>query len=533
MPANGILCATIDDYQQKELHFLLEQEFGQSCHAGTVSIRNNPSGRPVPSGFAQSHEYAIFMKNTQSATIGKISRSEKQEARYRHVDEDGNFMWELFRKRGSGSEHKDRPSLYYPLYVHGEKVRVPKMVWDSVGRIWNVLEEPQPNEIVVYPVDEQGVERRWRGKPDNAALRPSNFKAKIEDDAATIYYKFRPKSDGVLPLTTWMDAKYSATEHGTGILKHYFMAYNIFSYPKSVYAVEDCLAVCNLSRGNGVVCDYFAGSGTTGHAVISLNRKDGGQRKYILVEMGDYFETVLKPRIAKVVYSERWKDGRPQNVERPADKDQHSLLECSQSAYDPYNDISHCFKYLRLESYEDSLNNLELRRSDEQQRTLFDNESKTDALQEYMLSYMINVETSGSPSLLNIDAFENPFAYKFKVQRGDETRIVNVDLVETFNYLIGLTVRHIDMIRGIKVVQGINPGGERVLILWRKVKEMDNDASDGWFGKQGYNTRDMEFDLVYVNGDNNLENLRKPDHTWKVRLIEEEFQCLMFDVEDV
>ena len=77
------------------------------------------------------------------------------------------------------------------------------------------------------------------------------------------------------------------------------------------------------------------------------------------------------------------------------------------------------------------------------------------------------------------------------------------------------------------------PEGERVLVLWRNVDEMDNDKLDKWFEKQGYNTRDLEYDLIYVNGDNNLENLRRTDQTWKVRLIEEEFQRLMFDVQDV
>jgi adenine-specific DNA-methyltransferase len=85
----------------------------------------------------------------------------------------------------------------------------------------------------------------------------------------------------------------------------------------------------------------------------------------------------------------------------------------------------------------------------------------------------------------------------------------------------------------VRVVTGTNPQGERVLVLWRKTKELDNDALDAWFKKQGYNTKDQEYDVIYVNGDNNLENLRKPDQTWKVRLIEEEFKRLMFDVQDV
>jgi adenine-specific DNA-methyltransferase len=110
-----------------------------------------------------------------------------------------------------------------------------------------------------------------------------------------------------------------------------------FSYPKPVSLISKLLTF--NSSNTDVSLDFFAGSGTTGHAVINLNREDDGNRKYILIEMGDYFDTVLKPRISKVVYSKDWKDGKPQNR---------------------YTGVSHCYKYLRLESYEDTLNNLVL-----------------------------------------------------------------------------------------------------------------------------------------------------------------------------
>jgi adenine-specific DNA-methyltransferase len=75
--------------------------------------------------------------------------------------------------------------------------------------------------------------------------------------------------------------------------------------------------------------------------------------------------------------------------------------------------------------------------------------------------------------------------------------------------------------------------GDRANVLRRKPRELENDALDAWFRKQGYNTKDQEYDVIYVNGDNNLENLRKADQAWKVRLIEEEFRRLMFDAADV
>ncbi len=185
---------------------------------------------------------------------------------------------------------------------------------------------------------------------------------------------------------------------------------------------------------------------------------------------------------------------------------------------------------VELEGYEDTLNNLELKRTEAQQ-TLLDQHAGF--REDYMLRYLLDVESR--ESLLNIKVFENPFEYKLQIATGSvgETKARTVDLVETFNFLLGLRVKTVDDVRGVRVVTGTNGQGERVLVLWRKLTEMDNDALDTWFAKQGYNTKDQEYDIIYVNGDNNLENLRRPDQTWKVRLIEEEFQRLMFDVQDV
>jgi adenine-specific DNA-methyltransferase len=242
--------------------------------------------------------------------------------------------------------------------------------------------------------------------------------------------------------------------------------------------------------------------------VIDQNREDRGNRKYVLVEVADYFDVALKPRVQKAIYSRTWENAKP---------------KCR-------NGTSHAFKYIRLESYEDALNNLEFRKTDQQTLIL---EQDDNLREQYVLSYMLDVESRGSQSLLNVESFRNPDQYKLKVERNGETQLVNVDLVETFNWLLGLTVKHIDVIRGVRVVEGTNPESDRALVLWRNLDETDNDALDEWFEKQDYNTRDQEYDLIYVNGDNNLENLRRGDQTWKVRLIEEEFGRLMFDVQDV
>ena len=284
-----------------------------------------------------------------------------------------------------------------------------------------------------------------------------------------------------------------------------------FSGPKPSTLIQRFARQASNTRS--WVLDFFAGSGTTGHAVINLNREDGGNRRYILVEMGEHFDTVLVPRLKKVIYAKDWKDGKP------ASRD---------------TGVSHCFKVLRLESYEDTLNNLRLVRTPEQQTALDELDlSAPDAAEDYRLGYMLDLESAGSASLLSIAAFTDPWNYTLDVATGTagETRPVNVDLVETFNWLLGLTVTSQSRSGGVLWVEGTNPQGEKVLVLWRKTtgaSSVDAPALNDWCRKLKVSVLDGEYALIYVNGDHHLDNLRRPDQTWKVRLIDEEFPRLMF-----
>lgn len=498
---DGILCCTIDDYEHNNLGKLLEKNFEEV--SGPVAIRIKPSGRPIPNGFALSHEYALFGKKDASTPIQRLTRSEKQLTRYRETDEKGPFFFEMLRKAGSNSLKADRPTMHYPLFLNIEtgQIRIPNMKYNEKLEEYENIEKPLQNEVPVLPIKDNGELGRWYLGKERVKKIENELKAEEQPDGNYyIYYRRRPNL-GVQPTTTWIDAKYSATEHGTALLKKLFGVTEIFSYPKSIYAVEDCLNVSGLEPGTTAL-DYFAGSGTTGHAVINLNREDGGNRKYILVEMGQYFDTVTKPRIQKVIYSADWKDGKP--VGRQGS--------------------SHAFKYLRLESYEDVLNNLQLKAKDDQQQQLGLNDRFQE---EYMLSYLLDVESKGS--LLNVGHFENPFDYKLNIIKDNEQVPTKVDLVETFNYLIGLQVHTTERIRGFHVVTGENRASERILVIWRNLQEKNNADLNTFFQKQQYNTRDQEFDRIYVNGDNNLENLKIGDEKWKVVLIEEAFLQGMFE----
>ena len=271
--------------------------------------------------------------------------------------------------------------------------------------------------------------------------------------------------------------------------------------------------------------------------------------------MGNYFDSVLKPRILKSSYSASWKDAKP--ISRDG--------------------ISHAIKYIRLESYEDTLNNLAFRNAIP---TDSDSGLERDFKRDFMLHYWLDLETKGSPSLLNIADFDNPTAYTLKVKKPgmDEYVEQTVDLIETFNWLIGLHVTRMDRWRGynakfkrekdpqlpeqtdtrlvlagkmketgkgvwrLRKIEGYTlstPGNhtdrERVLVIWRQLTgdlEQDNLILDEWFKAHCLSSRDYAFDTIYVNGSNNLPNLRKTEDQWKVRLIEESFLQAMWDVED-
>ncbi|WP_428075682.1 DNA methyltransferase [Candidatus Avelusimicrobium luingense] len=249
------------------------------------------------------------------------------------------------------------------------------------------------------------------------------------------------------------------------------------------------------SNQNDLILDFFGGSGTTLAAAYKLRRKG------ILVEMGKYFDNIVIQRIKKALHGEK----------------------CGISDYQ-YGGL---FKYIRLESYEDALDNLSFERTAAQKQLFSENKS---IQEEYTLKYMMDLETKSS--LLTVHDFNHPFDYSLNITRNGETKRVNVDLVETFNYLIGLEVHNIQESRGVVSVEGVTRNGEKVLVLWRDVAKTNNEALNTWFEKRAYSTQDHEFDIIYVNGDNNLENLRKEDETWKVRLTEAEFLKRMFDVQE-
>ena len=252
------------------------------------------------------------------------------------------------------------------------------------------------------------------------------------------------------------------------------------------------------ARSGDTILDSFAGSGTTGHAVINLNREDGGNRKYILVEMGNYFDTVLKPRILKVIYSKDWRDGKPTSRDTGA---------------------SHMLKYVTLEQYEDTLNNIAFTNRKEGQ-------SAMDLYgDEYLLRYVLDFETRDSETLLNVEKMSAPFRYKLTLRDGEATRNLPVDLPETFAYLLGMRVKsrraYHDGERRYLVYRGPTREWENVAVIWRDTegwRKEDFERDRAFFQEQGMADGAQD---VFVNGDSFIPDARPLEAAFKRLMLPE------------
>jgi len=504
---NGQLCIAIDDVEFSRLHLAIQSLFGMDLILGTVVVRSNPAGRSALTGFSVSHDYTLFIGASEQTNVGEMPKSDLQIARYNEEDEAGRFEWVNFRKHGGLNANRfARPKLFYPIYVTPTKeIRIPKMEWNETSRSWNVLEQPSLGETVVWPIDDGGEEKTWKWGHETV-LRNLNELTVRQDRSGKlgIYMKSRMRA-GTLPPTIWSDTRYSATDYGTNLLTNIMGVSTLFSFPKSVYTVGDCLRVSNLETDEYAL-DFFAGSGTTGHAVINLNREDGGRRKFILVEMAQYFDTVLLPRIKKVTFTPEWKDGKPKRMATQEEAERSPRI----------------VKVIRLESYEDALNNL-----------TFDEESGQRALElfkdEYLLSYMLRWETRHSETLLNVEKLQSPFSYKLHLHRDGETRERTVDLPETFNYLLGLDVQ---TRRVLSSPSGRGGGGESRYLVYRGTLRNGRTVVVLWRDTSGWKQEDYESDCkfveaqkltegadqIYTNGDSFIPGARSLDPIFKERM---------------
>jgi adenine-specific DNA-methyltransferase len=419
---DGVIFVSIDDNEVHNLRHLMDMVYDSANFEFIIEwqARKSVSSDALLS-YSQNH-LLLYAKDKTTVDRQKanwrLPMTEGRGEEFANPDNDPRGPWKL--------EPLDapeiRPNLEYPIV----NPKTGKTYLPTKGRHWRF-----PKEVMDRLLEEGRIVFGKTGKGRPALKR---YLSEIEERGQVV--------------TTWWDDVETTTD-GTKLLQD-IMGEKTFNNPKPVGLI---VRICQLATSrDDVVLDFFAGSGTTAHAVINLNRRDGGKRKYILVEMGDWFETVMLPRIKKVVFCEKWKDGKPNGG----------------------NGVSHFLKYLYLEQYEDTLNNLELPREQEGQLAW---ERFGD---EYLLRYMLDFETQGSPCLLNLEQFQDPFTYKLKVQEGDEIKERVVDLVETFNYLLGIHVKKMRQFQDnghlYRAVLG-EKDGKRIVIVWRPLVGLNGNKT--------------------------------------------------------
>ena len=283
----GVLICAIDENESATLRLLLDDIFGESYEYDCITIIHNPRGIQGKN-FSYTNEFAYFIIPKGEKIIGERRLS------------DDEVSWSPLRNWGSESLRTDAKNCFYPIIVRNDKII-------GFGDVSPSDYHPPKNEILsdgsiaVYPVDAKGIERKWRyarqsieGIANYLAIKKAKGVYDIELGKTFGTYK-----------TVWADPKYDANSYGKQLLNS-LIPNCPFDFPKSLWNVYDCLYSVVAKRSDATILDFFAGSGTTGHAVMKLNAEDGGNRKFILCTNNEnnICRDVTYERIKRVIYKE-------------------------------------------------------------------------------------------------------------------------------------------------------------------------------------------------------------------------------------
>ena len=259
---DGCLICAIDENEFANLYLLLNKIFS-NYKIDQVVIVHNPRG-VQGKNFSYTHEYALFVyPNDGEEYIGSRKIEEK------------DIDWRGLRDNGGESLRTDAKNCFYPMIIEDGKIT-------GFGDVVDTKEHPikqtikKENKFYVYPIDKEGVERKWR----YARQSVEQIKHLLRAKKTATGYEIEIGKDFGSYRTVWIDRKYDANENGSKLVRQ--IIGEDFPYPKSIFTVKDCISTIIGDKKEALVLDFFAGSGTTGHAVLELNKEDNGNRKFIL-----------------------------------------------------------------------------------------------------------------------------------------------------------------------------------------------------------------------------------------------------------
>ncbi len=393
MSEDGAIFVNIDNNEIKNALFLLDILFRKENFIENIIWRKKSGGGQQDEYLVTEHDYILLYAKDKAKfkVIDKEIPVKENEYKYYDKAKKRKYKRVKLAKWGSGSYKEDRPTMFFPLIA--------------------------PDGSKVYPKAPDGKEGRWRyGKSKiEEMLKNDDIDWEKANEEWIAYEKvYLPESKKAKIRSIFYDV--SENSEGANELKYLFSRRNIYTTPKPSDLIFELIYIS--SNPNSIILDFFAGSGTTAHAVMKLNAEDGGKRKFILVEMADYFDTVIIPRIKKVAYSFNWKEGKPQ------DTDGKGIF----------------FKYHTLEQYEDTLENIDFIKTDAKLPTKPLQQNFINLKSNHIIKYKLDIQAQ---NLLNIQAFENIEDYKIKILDTKNTQksdYKKVDIIETFIYLSGIKV---------------------------------------------------------------------------------------------
>lgn len=308
-PGDSVLIVTIDEKEYLRLGLLLEQVF-PGARIQMVAAQITPQGNPRNRQFYRTDEYIFFVGIGTAAPVALVL-----DGAWRSGSGDPptkNINWPSLLRTGSGRRRRDRPSMFYPIYVErvDEGARIHSFGSPYYGDDF-MLQSAPVGTVAVWPIGRDGELRRWQVSADSAArLRAEGFlrAGRWNGDRTAIQYLARTSREEILsgkiatdgrdwdgsfvvaddhkptfiPGTLWKIPSHDATRYGTQMIPR-MLSGRKFPFPKSLYAVEDALRFFVKNKPEATILDFFSGSGTTAHAVMRLNRQDGGRRQVISV----------------------------------------------------------------------------------------------------------------------------------------------------------------------------------------------------------------------------------------------------------
>lgn len=273
---DGIICISIDDNEIDKLRLIMAEIFGEKNFLGQVTVLSNPRGRQAEKHFAAVHEYLlIFAKDASLVKLGGTELTEKQAAEFKYADgEDRKYRLLGLRQRGAASRQEDRPALHYPIYVNPDNGRI-SLHQDNLFR------------AVAWPKKSTGAPGRWMWGKERLSNEVENVEARIitqrnEWDVFVRDYI----SDGAGTQRTrkistiWMEPELNY-QNGKRELKQLIGSAPV-DYPKPLALIKKVIGL--VDKPDGLVMDFFAGTGTTGQAVLEMNAKSSSNRRFILIQ---------------------------------------------------------------------------------------------------------------------------------------------------------------------------------------------------------------------------------------------------------